>query len=205
LVIKFKNFPQISRDSTVKNATLSLYTYSVNSGTNTLKNGPKSLYLNTEDWNESTVNWSNKPDYASSTIATSNTSSTRVWEEFDVTEEIKDIIENGADNYGFTLRHTSYNYGVRMRSSDYTSDPTLTPKLEIEYDPVVSVKPNKFKINPASIYNVKIVNIQGRQIASFETKNLDIDKVKKSLSSGVHIIHITTPNQKFSQKIRVVR
>lgn len=229
-----------------------------------------------------------------------------MWEDFDVTDVIADIVENGADNYGFTLRQTSSNKGVRIRSSEYSTS-TDGPKLTITYEggdtqapevavqspsaddvleqgashditwtasdnvgvvacainftdgtrawelidsltsnpgtydwtvpadvtsttckvqvkaydaagnvgieesgeftiePAASIIPYGFNIIPADIYNVKIVNIQGRQIASFETKNLDINKVMKSLSSGVHIIHITTPNQKFSKQIRVVR
>lgn len=73
-------------------------------------------------------------------------------------------------------------------------------------EPASSIKLNLYNIPYAEKYNVKITNIQGREVASFVTKDLNqINKMMKSLSSGVHIIRITTPDKIFNKQIRVVR
>jgi hypothetical protein len=44
---------------------------------------------------------------------------------------------------------------------------------------------------------VTIINLQGREIASFETNNFNIDsRVRRSLSSGIHIVNIKTAGKK---------
>lgn len=208
MVIKF-DLNTIPDNVTISEATLSVYPfYKYYEG----ENGPKSLFRLTKDWSESSVNWSTPwttkgGDFSTSALASSNNSSYNVWEDYDVTSAVTDMVENGGNNYGFIFKFDSMTpkKGVSIWSSE-SSQEDKRPKLTITYESPTSIKPYGFTIAHAERYNVKITNIQGREIASFETRDIkQLNKMMTSLSSGVHIIHITTPNQKFSKQIRIVK
>ena len=67
------------------------------------------------------------------------------------------------------------------------------------------VIPNAFNIKPAGTYKVTITNVQGRVVSSFKTKNLNVIQIKKSLPSGLHIVHVMTSKEKVSKKFLIVR
>ncbi len=139
MAIKF-DLATIPENAVIKEATLSLYAYDKNTGTQYLNNGPKKMYPFTSSWTESSIKYSNAPKTSSTSIASSNNSSLKVWEDFDVTEYIKGVVEDGDDNYGFQVRHSSSSYGVKYRSSEY-SDQEYRPKLAVSYEAVDDVPP----------------------------------------------------------------
>lgn len=269
-------------------------------------NGAKSAYRFTTEWKEYSITW-NKPwtqyyggDYNSTRIARNSNSSTKVWEDFDVTSTIDSYINGNVNNYGFLIRFDSYSpaKSVEYISSE-NSDQEKRPKLTVKYtapvtvtcanggeiwkqntsetitwednftgnakieviengllvetiansvpsngsyiwnipadftpgtnykirissvdnpsvfdesDDVFSIEaatviiPNAFNIVAAEKYKVTITNIMGREVASFETKDLkQINKMMTSLPSGVHIVNVSTPDQKVIKKMRFVR
>ncbi len=128
MVIKF-DLSDIPEDAILEGAVLSLYVYK---GYDSWDNGLKTLHEITSSWDESSVTWNSKPSNNSSKIAECNSSSINVWEDYDVTGEVKDIVENSKDNYGFMLIYGDYYTGAHFRSSEYSST-EYRPKLTVTY------------------------------------------------------------------------
>jgi hypothetical protein len=176
-------------------------------------NGAKSLFRLTKNWTGSTVAW-NTPwstkggDLSTPAVATSSNTVINTWEDYNVTAAIKDMVENSGANYGFLLKFDSMTpaKGASIRSSEY-SQAAQRPKLVVTYEPPSSILPNQFgndKITGAC--KVTINNIQGRRIASLSIQNVDqLNQIKAKLSSGVHIVNITTPDKKSIRKIWVIQ
>ncbi len=115
--------------ATIEKAVLSIYSYSNYSLSVT--NRKKELYEITSGWNESDITWSNKPTSSNMILESSNVSSINVWEDFDITHVIKNVIENNDICHGFYITFPSSSYGVEMRSSEYT-ETEYRPKLTVE-------------------------------------------------------------------------
>ncbi len=128
----------IPANATVKSAKLSLYCYAhgtkLHTGGNP-NNAAKAIYRMTGNWSESSITWNNKPQFNSSAIAQNSNTSTNRWEDFTVTEAVKDMVANGNTNYGFLIKfpsETSYK-GARFRSSEYSTT-SNRPKLVVTYE-----------------------------------------------------------------------
>ncbi len=143
MAIKF-DLSTIPENAVIKKATLSLYAYDRNVGTQYLNNGPKKLYQFTSSWEESDITYRNVPDISSTALASNNNSQLKKWEDFDVTDYVKGVIENGENNYGFLLRHSSSSYGVKYRSSEY-SETEYRPKLAVTYE-VIDEEPPEITV-----------------------------------------------------------
>lgn len=64
---------------------------------------------------------------------------------------------------------------------------------------------NKLSIPIAEKYKVTIMNIQGKELAKVEVKNLnEIDKLRNKLPSGVHVINISAGDKKFVSKMKII-
>lgn len=194
MAVKF-DLSSIPQDAVITKATLSLYAYDKNTGTQYLNNGPKKLYQFSSSWTEDGLKWSGSPQIANTALASSSNSSIDVWEDFDVTEYVKGVIENEDSNYGFQVKHSSSSYGVKYRSSEF-SEQEFRPKLAISFDPMTGINQNITKINPNKIYTVTVTNMQGREIASFKSNDIDKISLQKRLPSGIHIVHIMTSDKK---------
>lgn len=88
----------------------------------------------TEDWEETSITWNNKPAYTTDNQAgvaapTSGTQNFSV----DVTNLVNDMITY--DNYGFVwMLQTEYQYrNINLASSDHATEPARRPKLTINY------------------------------------------------------------------------
>lgn len=116
----------IPPNTKISSAKLKLYGYGT---TNYTSNPTIKLDELTGPWNESTVNWNNKPSHGnyvtSSSIATTN------WYEWNVTSLVQRWI-NGDPNYGLTLYATGNTSLANFKSSEY-SDTSKRPILEVTY------------------------------------------------------------------------
>ncbi len=193
-------------DAKIKEATLSVYPYkNFYDG----KNGPKSVYRLTKNWNESNVSW-NSPwskkggDFATQALASSSNSSLKTWEDYDVGSAVKDMVENSGNNYGFLIKFDSMTPGKGVVF--YSSESALSdkrPKLTVTYDAATNVVPVKDVLPVLSEYNVTVFNVKGREIASYKMRSLDqLDNVKKSLSSGAYIFSIKRSGKMYIKTFR---
>lgn len=95
------------------------------------------LHQVTESWEEGTITWNNRPEFLLSPESTIpvNTGAT-TWLSWDITSLLQGWLDGSILNHGVLLKNTgesSVNTIIWCRSSDYTTDPTLCPKLEIIY------------------------------------------------------------------------
>lgn len=87
----------------------------------------------TSTWSESTVTWNNRPSYANLDIVPFS-SQVGAWNDIDITEFVRIwLADNPSDNHGVALRSTGSNGSVTAFASNYHSDATKRPKLEVTY------------------------------------------------------------------------
>ena len=210
MVIKF-DLSTIPDNVTINEATLSIYPIkSYYEG----ENGPKSVFRLTKDWEESSVTWS-RPwttgggDFEAQALASSTNSAYNVWEDYDITSAVKNMVESGGNNYGFIFKFDSMTpkKGVSIWSSEGSQEANR-PKLTITYDPPVEIIPIPKPMTNISVgpYKVSIVNLQGREITSFEIDDIaQLSQVKSTLSSGMHIVNIQTSGKNSFQMKWLIR
>ena len=108
MVLKF-DLKTIPDNVTVNEATVAIYPFASGTGGT---NGPKSLFRLTTDWEESSVTWevpwtNRGGDFTEPALASNSNGSLNVWEDYDITTAIKDMVESGGDNYGFIIKFDS--------------------------------------------------------------------------------------------------
>jgi hypothetical protein len=93
------------------------------------------LYQLSSSWSESTVTWNDAPNYWSGEYTTAYVSGTG-WKSWDATDHVQEWWNGQTTNYGFYLRHTTWNDEDQsiFRSSDYSSS-SYRPKLVVTYTP----------------------------------------------------------------------
>jgi hypothetical protein len=102
--------------------------------------GKKEVHRITKDWGISSITWkapwdSGGGDY-DPIIEASNTNDQKgKWEDFDVTDLVKEFIDNPSGNYGFIVKFLDdplIDFGSVSYSSEY-SDISKRPKLTVYY------------------------------------------------------------------------
>ena len=120
-------------DVRVTDADLKLYQYSAN-GTDNFVIG---LYKITSDWDESTIDWDPQPTSSTDAEITINiTAGAVTWKSWDIDTLVQGWLDGNITNYGMMLKDTdesSVNTIAYFWTSDYTTDTTKRPKLEIDY------------------------------------------------------------------------
>ncbi len=207
-------------EAKVINAVASLYPFSESSTTG---NGPKSLMKITSPWDEATATWvvpwnQSGGDFKNTPIATSNFDSILVWEDFDVTDEIKEIVEDDEPNYGFLLKFDNYEdgYETGYHSSNY-SEADLRPKLSITYlfdddePPVVSIStPNASSVwiegtNRTIKWNATDNNLIAGSVLYFSSDNGTTWSLIDSISGTTSSYSWTVPNTISTEcKVKVI-
>lgn len=209
---------------TIIGATLEIYKYGNYSGY--IKSDVYEVYKVTKEWDENGASWIKRTsslnwdiyggDYGSTALSSfSYSGSYNGWFDFSVTSAIKDFIDNPSINYGFIILipggvDSVYDNQTKDQESYFhsseASDESLRPKLTVTYDPGTSTMQNDIKIAIPENYKVTIINMQGRKVASFMLNDIkQLNQMKASLSSGIHIINITTPEKKVVRKVWFMR
>jgi hypothetical protein len=97
----------------------------------------------TSAWNETAATWNNHPTYDDATIWASadvGDSFHKTWVNWDVTSLVKSQVAGTYPNLGWLLKSNweqpagASRLGY-FRSNDYVADPTLRPKLVVDYIP----------------------------------------------------------------------
>ena len=119
----------------ITNATMELFLYSVSGSSETI------AYRVTSYWEESNVTWSTPPSIttAGAVTNTGGAPTANNWVEWDLTDMVTDWYEGTTINYGVELRNQLVASQNMFRSSDYTVDISLLPKLTIEYSEQTAV------------------------------------------------------------------
>ncbi len=95
------------------------------------------LHKITSTWDESTITWNLQPTSSTSAEVTNNiTAGATTWESWDIVALVQGWLDGTITNYGMMLKDTdesSVNTIAHFFTSDYTTDATKRPKLEIVY------------------------------------------------------------------------
>jgi len=130
--IKF-NLSSVPGNARVIDADLKLYKY----GTYGFDDFVVALYNVTSDWDESTIDWDSQPTSSTEPEITNIiTASATTWESWDIDTLVQGWLDGTVTNYGMLLKDTDeslFDTVVLFYSSDYTTDTTKRPKLEIDY------------------------------------------------------------------------
>ncbi len=228
-VIKF-NLSTIPEGVSIKEAVLSFYVFDqgISLGSGDPVNAPKAVYKITEAWNASNIIWLKAPKFDSTNaVDQSSNTQTPVWEDYDVTPVIKDIIENGTENHGFMLKfqsETDYK-GARIHSSDCAEDKkSFRPKLTIDYENT-AINPNKpgitgvedivfektgsmvtFYVPFKDTYQIALCNAAGNTIKILSSSGIQRYSVNNnSLSQGIYFIRVVSSDRELIKKYCHIR
>lgn len=129
----------IPADAIIHSAKLSLYSHeSPKNGTHTTRSGSNEAILRrvTSPWDENTVTWASQPSTTSVNEVTLPATQYDIqhFPDIDVTDLIRDMINNPQNSHGFMMKLKTEEYYRKMifASSDHP-DASLHPKLEIAY------------------------------------------------------------------------
>jgi len=123
----------IPADVRVTDADLKLYQYNT-IGSDNFTIG---LYRVTSNWDESTITWNLQPTSSTDAeIAINITAGAVTWKSWDIDTLVQGWLDGTIANYGMMLKDTdesSDNTIAYFFTSDYPTDTTKCPKLEIDY------------------------------------------------------------------------
>jgi len=122
----------VPANAVVADADLKLYRYGGN-GTDSFTIG---VHQVTSAWDESTITWNMQPTFSVDAEITSNITATVAWKSWDIDTLVQAWLDGSITNYGVVLKdidEASVNTEAYFYSSDYTTDTSKCPKLEIDY------------------------------------------------------------------------
>jgi hypothetical protein len=186
----------------------------------------KNCYALERNWQEGSVTW-NSPwqspggDFSEPPVFVNTNTVKNVWEEFDVTDAVKAMINNSKPNYGFLISFLSTSDKSRAayyRSSEYTGDTSLRPKLVIvsgttgttgrDYKEDTRVQ---FKIMKDRVWIympecrgaiASMYTLAGKKLASFNIDGRDRwYHSAASFSPGIHIIKLENNGRTIIRKV----
>lgn len=112
-------------------------------GNKTMLGGTRRIHRIKKEWESSSVSWQEPwetegGDFSDTVLASFTNTQKEVWENYEVTDLIKQFVEDPSINFGFLLSFDENNhdivFGAVAHASEYT-DITKRPKLTIYYSP----------------------------------------------------------------------
>jgi hypothetical protein len=122
----------VPANAVVVDADLKLYRYG-GFGTDSFTIG---LHQVTSAWDESTITWNIQPTFSVDAEITTNITATADWKSWDIDTLVQAWLDGSITNYGVVLKdidEASVETIAYFRTSDYTTDTSKCPKLEIDY------------------------------------------------------------------------
>jgi hypothetical protein len=122
----------VPANAVVVDADLKLYCYG-GFGTDSFTIG---LHQVTSAWDESTITWNIQPTFSVDAEITTNITATAAWKSWDIDTLVQAWLDGSITNYGVVLKdidEASVNTLAYFWTSDYTTDTSKCPKLEIDY------------------------------------------------------------------------
>jgi hypothetical protein len=133
ITLKPADWSSIPANARITDADLKLYQYAT-FGPDNFTIG---LYKITGDWNESTITWNLQPTSSTDAEITINiTAGAITWKSWDIDTLVQGWLDGTINNYGVVLKDTdesSVDTYIYFFTSEYTTDTTKRPKLEIVY------------------------------------------------------------------------
>jgi hypothetical protein len=130
--IKF-DLSAVPANARITDADLRLYQYDT-FGSDNFTIG---LYNVTGDWDESTITWNLQPTSSTDAEITNNIiAGATTWKSWDIDTLVQGWLDGTITNYGMMLKDTEETLVSTVTyfyTSDYTTDTTKRPKLEIDY------------------------------------------------------------------------
>lgn len=126
-------YPQLI-GATINTALVKIYV-----SVNTTSSGRR-CYRVTSAWDEATLTWNTNPTIDE--LLDSTSSNGPGWKTWDLKTWLENVLAGTWVNYGNQYREVSGNRSV-CHSSDYLTDPSLRPKLEIDYTPAAPPVPEE--------------------------------------------------------------
>lgn len=124
-------------NAVIASAHLQLYQYDHISYSSTPQDFTIDVYKINDPWQEEIVTWNTIPGNQNIPESTCPVTLDAVtWLSWNITDLVQEWLDEPSSNYGVLLRdrdETSGNAVIYCRSSDYLTDPSLRPKLEITY------------------------------------------------------------------------
>ncbi len=201
MVIKF-DLSTIPINTPIEKAELSFYTFAnfIGYQGRVLPNGPKTIHAIKEPWEEGKITWQDSAKFDETPIAISNEDKIKVWEHFDVTSYVKDVISGKIDNFGLLVKQVPTFYsrqipstGVQIYSSEYPVI-ELRPKLTIYSEQSTeNIKIKTSGLFPKSgRYNIEVLNVKGQIVDKFiiDDVNQLRSVLKKRCNSYLNVILI---------------
>lgn len=201
VVLKF-DLSSIPANTPIEKAELSFYTFGnfIGYQGRVLPNGPKTLHVITTPWEEAKVTWQYPPEFDEVAIATSNEDKIKVWEHFDVTDYVNDVLSGSIENYGLLVKQVPTFYarqvpstGVQIYSSEH-SVIEMRPKLTLYKEPVtnnIDVKMSGAFPKTGS-YKIEILNIKGQTVDHFIVEDVNLLKttLNRRCNSNFNVVLI---------------
>ena len=145
MLLQYNVQDYVPSGAVINSAKLQIYLTAVSPG-NDSDMGFKAVYLNS-DWSEKTVTWnSHQPDWGSE-IGVGGASSQLGWHEADVTKMVREWVDGGRKNFGFTLIGDE---GIKDRWRRYSTKDagsTYASHLIVDYNVSTDTTPPVANVN----------------------------------------------------------
>lgn len=209
MAIKF-DLSVLPSNISIRKAVLSLYAYDLPYPDKIAehgKNNTKAIYVLDSSWAEGSLTWYNIPSNSSEPLDVNDNTLLEVWENFDVTSHISEIVEGQKDNNGFTVRFTDYEPDRQVRYVSSEGVTVYRPKLSITYDSNTSIikKTQKSPILVADKYLVSVICLNGKKILEKSIHSINEFNAKNmSLPNGAFLIEIKANGDIISKRQIVI-